>query len=200
MRNKATIREAHLRSARLRVPLLDRGRRAGRRRASALVVRARRPPHRRVRARAAVGNAARPRHRARGRAAVDGHVRGRRARGGARRVRHAVAAARVRGGRRARVPRRCGNARPARGDRGRCRRAGVSARGAGPVVARERHRARGGGGRRLAVGRAAARRRRPAPVARASSEAIVCAGNVGDHMATITITPQSGAVWGSDYR
>jgi len=37
-------------------------------------------------------------------------------------------------------------------------------------------------------------------VLRTSAEAIVCAGNVGDRMATITLTPQSGAVWGSDYR
>ena len=37
-------------------------------------------------------------------------------------------------------------------------------------------------------------------VLRTSTEAIVCSGNVGDRMATITLTPQSGAVWGSDYR
>jgi hypothetical protein len=37
-------------------------------------------------------------------------------------------------------------------------------------------------------------------VIRASAEAIVCSGDVGGRMATITVTPESGVVWGSDYR
>jgi hypothetical protein len=37
-------------------------------------------------------------------------------------------------------------------------------------------------------------------VLRASSEAIVCSGDVGERMATITISPDTGTVWGSDYR
>jgi len=37
-------------------------------------------------------------------------------------------------------------------------------------------------------------------VLRTSADAIVCSGNVGDRMATITISPESGVVWGSDYR
>jgi hypothetical protein len=37
-------------------------------------------------------------------------------------------------------------------------------------------------------------------VLRASAEAIVCSGDVGGRMATITLTPDTGAVWGGDYR
>jgi hypothetical protein len=37
-------------------------------------------------------------------------------------------------------------------------------------------------------------------VIRASAEAIVCSGDVGGRMATITVTPESGVVWGADYR
>jgi hypothetical protein len=37
-------------------------------------------------------------------------------------------------------------------------------------------------------------------VLRASSDAIVCSGDVGGRMATITLTPSTGTVWGSDYR
>lgn len=37
-------------------------------------------------------------------------------------------------------------------------------------------------------------------VLRASAEAIVCLGDVGGRRATITLTPMSGEVWGSDYR
>jgi hypothetical protein len=37
-------------------------------------------------------------------------------------------------------------------------------------------------------------------VIRASAEAIVCSGDVGGRMATITVTPESGVIWGSDYR
>lgn len=37
-------------------------------------------------------------------------------------------------------------------------------------------------------------------VLRANADAIVCSGDVGDRMATVTLSPQTGAVWGSDYR
>jgi hypothetical protein len=37
-------------------------------------------------------------------------------------------------------------------------------------------------------------------VIRVSAESIVCSGDVGGRMATITVSPDSGAVWGSDYR
>ncbi len=37
-------------------------------------------------------------------------------------------------------------------------------------------------------------------VLRTSPDAIVCSGDVGGRMATITLTPATGAVWGSDYR
>jgi hypothetical protein len=37
-------------------------------------------------------------------------------------------------------------------------------------------------------------------VIRVSAEAIVCSGDVGGRMATITVSPESGVVWGSDYR
>jgi hypothetical protein len=37
-------------------------------------------------------------------------------------------------------------------------------------------------------------------VLRTSTEAIVCSGDVGGRMATITVTPATGVVWGGDYR
>ena len=37
-------------------------------------------------------------------------------------------------------------------------------------------------------------------VLRTSAEAIVCSGDVGERMATITISPETGAIWGGDYR
>jgi hypothetical protein len=37
-------------------------------------------------------------------------------------------------------------------------------------------------------------------VLRANAEAIVCSGDIGGRMATITVTPTSGTIWGSDYR
>jgi hypothetical protein len=37
-------------------------------------------------------------------------------------------------------------------------------------------------------------------VLRASPDAVVCSGDVGGRMATITLTPSNGAIWGSDYR
>ena len=37
-------------------------------------------------------------------------------------------------------------------------------------------------------------------VLRANREVVVVSGDIGDRMATITITSETGAVWGSDYR